>query len=115
MGEYDLGEALLAAWKRVEPMLKGDEGELTKRLARRRGREFTRPQRAWCLAVRASDLRINAWRVPIVPEDAMDLRCREHPGRVVAHEVTLRTKELRWICRPVWVVKPGMEWNDLAK
>src|SRR5262245_48280763 len=54
----DIEDLILSAWSRVKPRLLEDPAELERRLARRNGRSLSRPPRAWCLAIRASDRRI---------------------------------------------------------
>src|SRR5688572_23626459 len=63
----DLERVMWEAWERVGPKLRRDADEVKARLARRRGRMYQRPLRAFCLAVRASDRRINGMRAGIVP------------------------------------------------
>ena len=111
----DLDQAFADAWAKVGPMLRDDPDELKARLARRRSRMYLRPLRAFCLAVRASDLRINLARAIIVPEHAMDLGSEWHPGRMIEHKVYLDKRVLREICRPVEIEPPGEPWYDVAK
>src|SRR5882672_4856268 len=54
----DVDRLILEAWEKLGPRIMGDPEELARRLARRRMGILTRPVRAWCLAVRASDTRI---------------------------------------------------------
>ena len=54
----DITSAITAAWEKVRPRLERDPDELNRRLARRRAKLINSPPRAWCLAVRAADLRI---------------------------------------------------------
>jgi hypothetical protein len=68
---HTLDSAILAAWARVRPILQSDPDELAARLARRRSQLLLRPPRAWCLAVRAADRRLN----PLYPSVAL------HPAR----------------------------------
>src|SRR5438094_266471 len=56
----DLEALIFDAWSRVEGRIEKDPAELAKRLSRRRLPAFLRPPRAWCLAIRASDRRIDA-------------------------------------------------------
>src|SRR5687767_3143982 len=86
---------------RVVPLL--GEDELRRRLGRRNRPALLRPPRAWCLAVRAADTRINAYNAAIVPEDAMDPHDRDHPGRVLPHTVVLDKRLLAKLCRHVEV------------
>jgi len=94
----DVSSAVLDAWNRIWPTLRDDPRELALRLARRRSRAMRSPPRAWCVAVRASDTRINPASACIVPEDAA------YPGRpdlYAEHEVVLDARLLRKLCRPV--------------
>ena len=103
----DMDRALLEAFGEVWPRLKGDEDELRARLARRRSREMSRPPRAWCLAVRASDRRIEPYRMAIVP--------RYEEGLVVAEEVTLDAEALRRLCAPVEINSAGESITTVAE
>src|SRR3954468_22722037 len=109
----DLEQAILDAWQRVRPTLLADAAELARRLARRRTPTLLRPPRAWCLAVRASDTRINPAAAAIVPEHAVSPRGAPHvtnpraPTRYLPHEVTLDAPLLRMLCRPVYIDPPG--------
>jgi DNA-binding NarL/FixJ family response regulator len=96
---------------RVLPLL--GEDELRRRLGRRNTPALLRPPRAWCLAVRAGDTRINAYNAAMVPEDAMDPHDREHPGRVLPHTVVLDKRLLAKLCRHV-EVEYGTTIKELA-
>jgi hypothetical protein len=50
-----LHQLILDTWLRLKPEILSNPRELQKRLKRRESRTFSRPPRAWCLAVRASD------------------------------------------------------------
>src|SRR5438105_8962767 len=78
-----------------------DPQELAGRLARRRNKSLTRPPRAWCVAIRASDRRITAAHWVISPEHAMDLDYPEHPYEPIEHEVTIQTDAIRRYCHPI--------------
>src|SRR6202008_4833151 len=88
----DLDTAILTAWYAIFPRLKSEPTELARRLARRRSTLLSRPPRAWCLAIRASDTRINPATACIVPEDALD---PNEPNYPAPHDVTLDKK----LCR----------------
>lgn len=68
----DLDAAIFAAWSDLLPRLRNDPTELARRLARRQLLTLTRPPRAWCIALRATDTRMNTANACIVPEDALD-------------------------------------------
>ena len=64
-----------------------------------------RPPRAWCLAIRASDQRINPATACCIPEDAAMLPAQLGPGYepdygTGKHAVTITAPLLRKICRP---------------
>src|SRR5688500_6476064 len=67
----DLEQAILDAWTRVKHNVLSDPLELRRRLDRRERDVLRRPPRAWCLAVRASDLRLREPLVVIEPETAL--------------------------------------------
>src|SRR6266566_1548167 len=100
LGE-ELERNIREAWLRVREGILGDEGELRRRLSRRRMKSLRRPPRAWCLAVRASDRRITAAHWVISPEHAMDLNHPAHAYEPIEHEVIIRPHALRKYCRPV--------------
>jgi len=114
----DLDRALLAAFDAIVPKLRGDPAELRRRLARRRTPALTRPPRAWCLAVRASDTRLTAWNTAMVPEDAADT-ARDRRGRMRVvdpqpHTLTLEKHVLLRLCRPVRFEPMGYDWQHAA-
>ena len=100
------------AARRVLPGLSVEE--IRERLGRRKTRAFRRPPRAWCVAVRASDTRINPWGAAIVPEHAMDASCAGHPGRVLPHTVVVDKGLLARLSAPVGV-EYGTTIRELAK
>src|ERR1051326_5151248 len=55
----DLEHLILTTWRHLHPHLAKNPDELGRRLARRRSPFLASPPRPWCLAVRASDTRIN--------------------------------------------------------
>lgn len=104
---------ILQAWQRLKNTILSDPAELGRRLARCRGKTYSRPPRAWCLAVRACDRRIGIHNGRIEPEYATDPRDPDHPGRVVEHTVTLTGALVRELCCPVRL-EPGGELRDDA-
>src|SRR2546423_12710292 len=111
----DVARLILEAWQKLGPKIMADPEELARRLARRRLPIMTRPPRAWCLAVRASDRRITPAHWVIYPEHAMELGHEEHPYEVIEHEVIIRPHALLRYCRPFWIAAPGEEVVDVAK
>jgi DNA-binding CsgD family transcriptional regulator len=103
----DMDRALVEAFAVVWERVKGDEDELRARLARRRGAEMSRPPRAWCLAVRASDRRIEPYRMAIVSY------YRE--GVVEREEVTLNAECLGRLCAPVEIDEGGELLANVAE
>src|SRR5438046_273619 len=97
----DVERLILEAWEKLGPQIMADPQELGRRLARRRSALLTRPVRAWCIAVRASDRRITPAHWVISPEHAMDLNHPLHPYEPIEHEVIIRPEALRKYCRPV--------------
>jgi DNA-binding CsgD family transcriptional regulator len=111
--EEDVEQLVRDAWKRIRPALFADADELTRRLARRRKPLLQKPPRAWCLAVRANDTRINEATAAIVPECALYPRLNHgHHGR---HEVTLTAPLLEELCQKRGVCSPGEAWWHVAK
>src|SRR3989440_12535779 len=99
MGMNDVARLVLEAWEKLGPGIMGDSDELNRRLARRRMAILTRPPRAWCLAIRASDRRITPAHWVISPEHAMDFNHPAHPYEPIEHEVIIRPQALRKFCR----------------
>jgi len=111
----DVARLVLEAWEKLGPKIMADPQELARRLARRRMAILTRPVRAWCIAVRASDRRITPAHWVIFPEHAMDLNHPLHPYEPIEHEVTIQTHALRRYCRPVRTDSWGEEVADVCK
>src|SRR2546423_945247 len=111
----DVARLVLEAWEKLGPKIMQDPDELAKRLARRRLNILTRPIRAWCLAIRASDTRITPAHWIIVPEHAMDLDHPAHPYEPIEHEVIIRPHALRKFCRPVRTDSWGERVAEVCK
>jgi DNA-binding CsgD family transcriptional regulator len=100
LGE-EVGRVIREAWSRARQQILSDPDELRRRLARRRSKSLTRPPRAWCIAIRASDRRITPAHWVIFPEHALDLDHPEHPYQPIEHEVTIQKHAIRRYCNPV--------------
>src|SRR4051794_38284487 len=100
LGE-EINRAIREAWLRLRGKILSDPDELHRRLARRRLKCLTRPPRAWCIAIRASDRRITPAHWIISPEHAMDLDHPAHPYQPIEHEVTIQKHAIRRYCNPV--------------
>jgi hypothetical protein len=116
----DLPDLLCTAWQRLQSLLQRDPDELARRLARRRTGIMLRPPRAWCLAVRASDQRIHPGVAACVPEDLAYPRsaCSKNYlpyHQYGPHEVTIDSKLLRKLCRPVFIERPGLPCDEVAR
>src|SRR3954465_11420558 len=94
------------AWARVRREILADPAELHRRLARRRLKSLTRPARAWCIALRASDRRITPARWVIFPGPALDLNAPDHPPAPIEHEVTIQSRAIRRCCHPLAIARP---------
>jgi hypothetical protein len=95
---------MIDVWERIRPKLESDPVELATRLARMHGPTLTRPPRAWCLAIRSVDRRID--RALGYPD--------KHGGRFGEHEVLLEPKLLRMLCRPVTIPRFGATASEVA-
>src|SRR5688572_2118790 len=114
----DIVDILCAAWRRVREGLRGKPAEVRRRL--KRGREMwkKRPPRAWCLAIRASDTRINPVTARCEPEAAAYPReCVPGAARTAyaRHRVTLDVELLRELIRPVRIHEWGEEITEVAR
>src|SRR5438132_226089 len=110
----DVSRLVLEAWEKLGPKIMQDPHELAKRLARRRLNTLTRPIRAWCLAIRASDTRITPAHWVIVPEHAMDLDHPEHPYEPIEHQFIIQPHALRKFCRPVRTDSWGEQVDEVC-
>src|SRR5437868_2590457 len=102
MGMDDIQDAILEAWERVERELLGDPEELQRRISRRERASMRMPPRAWCLAVRASDTRVDRY-------------CTSIPNKGKRHQVILDSEALARLCAPVSIEPPGEAVEDVAK
>src|SRR5688500_886445 len=108
----DVERLILEAWEKLRAKILSDPDQLAKRLARRRRPIMTRPPRAWCLALRASDRRITPAHWVLSPEHALD---SEPPYEPIEHTVTIQPYALRKFCRPFRTDSWGEEVADVAK
>src|SRR6266542_5012386 len=117
--EEDIEDLVREAWERVKPTLERDGEELKRRLARREGRGMGRPPRAWCLALRAMDLRLDEAAESQPGTPALSQREWEKVRRVPREgqrdEVVMTTEKLRRLCSPVRLEAPGEPLSDVAK
>jgi DNA-binding CsgD family transcriptional regulator len=100
----EVQKSLVAAWNKIRPTLNRDPAELKRRLARRdRLALLAHPPRAWCLAVRATDTRLDRY-------------CVSHPNqRADSHQLSLNPRALWKLCAPVFLDPPGMTIELAAK
>lgn len=108
MSRSDLEDLMWEAWQTVWPKLQSDPDELRARLARRRSKTYLKPMRANCLAVRASDRRINSWDAITIPDDACHLG---RPDLYRQHIVSVDKRLLLAVCAPIDV----HNWGETAK
>src|SRR5438105_14527584 len=111
----ELERGIREAWLRLRGKILSDPQELQRRLARRRMKSLSRPPRAWCVAIRASDRRITAAHWVISPEHAMDLGHPEHPYEPIEHEVVIRPHALRRYCHPITIAAPAEQVTVVAR
>src|SRR5690348_15034448 len=116
----DITSAIAAAWERVRPRLERDPDELQRRLARRNGKLINSPPRAWCLAVRAADLRIEdvCAIFDISSRRRRELGLDDSACGDAAHppqRVMLDSDALRRLCTPVRIPSPGLPAADVAR
>jgi len=88
MPTSEIHDSLLHAWRQIRDRLASDPAELQARLDRRNSAQLKRPPRAWCLAVRANDTRLEKYFA--------SRASKEHPN-----EVVLDRDALYSLCAPV--------------
>jgi DNA-binding NarL/FixJ family response regulator len=91
----DITTSILTAWSHIKPHLQSHPHALAARLARRRLPVLTRPPRAWCLAIRASDHRLPA------PVQHSSFSIQHYSSSASPHEITLTSQLLRRLTAPV--------------
>ena len=120
-GMDDLEQLLRDGLARLRGRLEAEPAELMRRLNRRRQPTLSKVPRAWCLAVRANDTRIDDGFAQ--PWDHFERKLQSaRDGRVrparrsapVDHEVRLRTDFLRLLCKPVMIDPPGQTLAEVA-
>lgn len=107
---------LSVAWNdTVKPLIARDPAELSRRLARRQSGMLRRPPRAWCVALRAADQRINSFHAACVPEEYYWPRSStRRDDRAIAHEVLVDAKLVRRVARPIALEAP-MPMEQITK
>lgn len=96
--------ALLEAWGRLAVAVKRDRVEAMRRSLRRTRGALSRPVRAWCLCLRASDRRLK--RYGYVPKGYAEHR--------LPHSLLLDSDSVRELCKPVSIPWPGVDWEHAA-
>src|SRR4051794_11191216 len=97
MDEIEL--SIRTVWDRIRPHLVNDPSEYCRRLSRLRALDH--PPRAWCLAVRASDTRLDRY-------------CCAIPDSSRSHELILDKPALWTLCSPVKLDSPGEPIAEVA-
>lgn len=100
----ELDQALFKAWNEVSAELEAKPWKLARRMERVQRKEFRRPVRAWCVALRASDRRIGFGDC-VGGEGGLDARCF-YKG--YNHKLLLTGGRLRTLCAPVRINWPGV-------
>ena len=107
MGYTDVELALLNAWSQKHDWIMAEKGELERRLARRQSASFRCPLRAFCVAIRASDHRVNDDHAEICPRHTLTRHGPGHEGRYAEHTVIITDKLVEVACRPFQITAPG--------
>jgi len=108
MDQIDIN--LFDAWNRIGSALKANPARALQRWQTRIHNHSTRlfrPERSWCLCLRASDHRINSTSTLIDPPDALDL--------FFDHSVTITGSLIRQLTQPVNIPWPGVTTNVAAR
>src|SRR5438067_1127291 len=103
---HELEGLIRAAWEKVRVGVEGKPWELSRRLARRRSVAMMGWPRGWCLAVRASDRRIDEW---------FGWTPARFAGGRGGHAVEVDAKLVRRLVRPVVVGTPDEEQKEVAR
>ena len=103
----NLDQNLIDAWHRVVAHCKADPAQARQRWRRTRTRVATRPHRAWCVALRACDTRLE--EIEGVVLDPQDVRCQ------LPHEVMIDTSVIQQLAGPVWLRHPGVPLDEAAR
>ena len=106
--------AVLKAWNQKHDWIMAEEGELERRLARRQSASFRRPLRAFCVAIRASDHRVNDYHAEICPRHALTKHGPGHEGRYAEHVVVITDTLVEVACRPFQITAPGEPADHVA-
>lgn len=102
----ELDHNLLMAWDRVFERCRKDPVEARRRYDRMRaGGVYDRPVRAWCVAIRASDSRLDEL---VYGGESAAMRAR------VAHEIEVDAYTLSALCGPVRIPYPGVPMREAA-
>lgn len=102
----ELDHNLLDAWNRVFERCRRDPREARRRYDRMHADGiFDRPPRAWCVALRASDTRLDEW---VMEPEAGYMRAR------MAHEIEVDGATLSGLCGPVDLRYPGLPLREAA-
>lgn len=103
-----IDQALSDAWCALSENLRRRRlADLAQRLDRRCHAQLTRPPRAWCLCLRASDQRLDSLDIIIDPPEAFYAR-RPH----ILH---IKGTAIRELCRPVMIPYPGIDHTIAAR
>ena len=111
----EVANRIEAAWLAMEARVTADAGELQRRLARREHKLFRRPLRAHCVAIRASDHRVNDYYADIRPRHALSLDADAHPGRYTEHTVQITDALVKVACAPYELGRPGEPADEVAR
>ncbi|HEX8524727.1 MAG TPA: helix-turn-helix domain-containing protein, partial [Tepidisphaeraceae bacterium] len=106
----DLEKSIRAAWSRIRPTL--SPSDITHRLTRIHTNAYQRPPRPWCLAIRATDTRLNEATAIISPRCALSIN--PSTGRFSPHSVTLDRDSLLKLCSLIHLSPPGHTIDELS-
>lgn len=101
MGMTPLEIALINAWWRLSDHVRLDRAERARREARLTTSTMTRPWRAWCVAIRASDTRIHKYTALIRPYNDIN-------DYGLPHSVEMDAEEIAAMVKPVLLDWPGV-------
>src|SRR5436190_2105598 len=116
---HPIHTAIQNAWRQLHPTLIQQPNELQQRLARRHQKLLSQPPRAWYLAIRACDTRIDKW-IEHLPLDTHYSSIVTLYSSLVTHplesppQIELSSHSITRLTCPIQIHPPGQPLNEVA-